>query len=99
MAAFAWPSAAASTMRARKANRCALVGRRAQSASLARSSLVKVIAVGLGPRDIGNSFPGFLTPIDRPGETGNEFVTQDTSQTRRPSVRHPSLAVAESPYS
>src|SRR5262245_20445450 len=79
MAALGCPAAAANAMWARRANRWALVGRHAQSVSLARSSSVRVIGVGLGPRGIGNSSGGFPTPIDRPAETGNELVTQDTS--------------------
>src|SRR5262249_10617472 len=79
MAAVGGPGAAGNALAGRRANRWALVGGHAESVSLARSSSVRVIGVGLGPRGIGNSSGGFPTPIDRPAETGNELVIQDTS--------------------
>ncbi len=52
---LARPSAAANAIRARRARRETLVGRRAQLVSLVRSLAVKVIGVGLGPRDTGSA--------------------------------------------
>jgi hypothetical protein len=55
MAVFDRPSAAAKTIRARVASRCWVVGRVAQTPSFSRSSSVKVIGWGWGPRGMAGS--------------------------------------------
>lgn len=74
---YAWRWAAARTMRARVANRCAEVGRLVQSVNFARSSAVRVMGVGFGPRDIGNSSNGVPETRRADPETGNGLPTQD----------------------
>jgi hypothetical protein len=50
---FYWPSAAASTILARRTSRCSAVGLRTLACNIRRSVLVSVTANGLGRLTIG----------------------------------------------